>query len=708
MQFPGKQPNAVIIGTQYYRAPLPERQEWEKDVLNIKHLGMNTVKLFPQWRWHERIRGRFTWDDTDELFDLCAANGLAVYVNVILDTAPDWAIRDGHGARVTNKGEPKPVTAAGCRYPGGWEPCFDDPFIRVEAERFLTAIVERYKDRESLIAWDIWNEPRNRWGDCACAESQKRYREWLADKYGSVEQLNDAFGKAWASFDDVVPPPLLSDYAEMYLWRQWAMHSIADRVAWAAEVARAADPAHTVMAHAGGCSMIQDVMDDTCEDWRVSRGVDVYGSSLAIVEAPATSTLQRAMPGLHCDWLKNLTDEYWIAEFYPDKGGWRPPPPADEIRLQLWSTLAHGAKKILFWQYRAERVGNESNGHGLVALDGGLTDRAEEVRKITEVVGENQDLFAECRPAPAEVALVYDERSDLISRIESTVGYSYTSNGSYPYFHNYKGALQGSYALFWENNIPVDVISIHDVHKLPSYRVVYLPAPLVVDDAYARELAAFVRQGGVLVSEASLGLRLPNTWLRTTNPPDELKDVFGAQEESRVQFDEPRTVAVPSYGLNLPATRLVTHLRPATAAPCGFWDDGTPALTMNHCSDGKAVLLGFYAGASFIDSGDEAFVSFTRLLMKDLGVAPPLRLNAGDGGVQFRVLERTGEQLVILLNYNEETSDCDLDLSPVAGRPCEDLRGNAGLEETESGVRLRLPPREACLIRRPTPSTPQP
>jgi len=34
-----------------------------------------------------------------------------------------------------------------------------------------------------------------------------------------------------------VPPQIISDYAEMYLWRQWAMHSVADRVAWAACIA---------------------------------------------------------------------------------------------------------------------------------------------------------------------------------------------------------------------------------------------------------------------------------------------------------------------------------------------------------------------------------------------------------------------------------------------------------------------------------------
>jgi len=49
----------LIIGTQYCRAPLPAQEDGERDLTNVKKLGMNTVKLFPQWRCHERERARF-------------------------------------------------------------------------------------------------------------------------------------------------------------------------------------------------------------------------------------------------------------------------------------------------------------------------------------------------------------------------------------------------------------------------------------------------------------------------------------------------------------------------------------------------------------------------------------------------------------------------------------------------------------------------
>ena len=153
-----------MIGTHYYRAPLPERGDWERDIANIKKIGMNTVKFFPQWRWHEREKGSFRWDDLDRLFEICAEQRLFVYINVILDAAPDWVFRDGHGIRVTNQGQVMEPVGAGCRYVGGWEPCFDDLRVRADAEGFLKAIVKRYRDHECLAVWDVWNEPRSRWG----------------------------------------------------------------------------------------------------------------------------------------------------------------------------------------------------------------------------------------------------------------------------------------------------------------------------------------------------------------------------------------------------------------------------------------------------------------------------------------------------------------------------------------------------------------
>lgn len=50
-----------VYGAQYYRAPTPEPEHWERDLAHMKQLGFNTVKYWVQWRWSERSPGEYYW-----------------------------------------------------------------------------------------------------------------------------------------------------------------------------------------------------------------------------------------------------------------------------------------------------------------------------------------------------------------------------------------------------------------------------------------------------------------------------------------------------------------------------------------------------------------------------------------------------------------------------------------------------------------------
>ena len=87
-------------GTHYYRAPTPLPEEWEDDLAEIKKQGYTHVQYRVQWRWHERIRGQYTWDDLDRLFDLAEKNDLKVVLQPMMETAPDWVYTELEGNRI--------------------------------------------------------------------------------------------------------------------------------------------------------------------------------------------------------------------------------------------------------------------------------------------------------------------------------------------------------------------------------------------------------------------------------------------------------------------------------------------------------------------------------------------------------------------------------------------------------------------------------
>jgi len=656
-------PEDFIYAVQYYRAPTPLPKDWEDDLRAIKQLGFNTIQLRPQWRWHERIRGQFFWDDLDRLFDLCEQHGLRVIFKFMLETAPAWLFRAHHCERVDNDGQKILPYANGAYYVGGWWPCFDHPKVREEANRFIASAVERYQERKSLLVWNVWNEPRSRpMGDCCCEESRQCYRAWLRDRYGTIEGLNEFFGKAWGSFDEVDPPVGIEDYAEMYLFRQWAAHSVMDRVAWVKGRIAALDQAHPIMAHAGTCSVRQRVLDDISDDWLNSRQVDFYGCSFIIDENRVNDLAEAA---LTVDWIRSNSSYYWVQELYAHSPYYSETIAPENIRLWVWTALAHGAKGINYWQYKDERFGNESNAYGLVRADGEMTDRAREAGRMARVIRENAGLFRQFQPEPARIALVYDVRSDLVSHIEERRHLPHLT-GEY----TYKDCIRGAYSLFWRLNLPVDWVSAHELERISGYRLVYLPAPIVVDPSMAQRLAEFVEQGGVLIAEASPGMRLENTWTSEVVPGQGLDKVFGCRQAER-RACYVRSDAEPLSYFNLapgeepyPAYRVITSLRPEGAEAIGRWQDGTAAVTMNVYGEGRAILMGMYTGLNFerTRSRDVRAAGLMPALARRAGLdlERPVEIEGNRGFVGLRALHKDDEVLLFLFNYSDQSEECSL------------------------------------------------
>ena len=43
----------IIYGTQYYRAPTPLPEEWEKDIPELESYSLDTFQIRINWRWNE-------------------------------------------------------------------------------------------------------------------------------------------------------------------------------------------------------------------------------------------------------------------------------------------------------------------------------------------------------------------------------------------------------------------------------------------------------------------------------------------------------------------------------------------------------------------------------------------------------------------------------------------------------------------------------
>ncbi len=578
-------------GVHYHRAPTPLPSEWAGDMAELARCGYTHLQFRPQWRWHERVRGQCTWDDLDRLFDLAAMHGLRVVLKPMLETAPDWVFSELGGTRIGYHGVPISPFAHGAYYVGGWWPCFDNPGVAAAAGQFVREMVARYRGHEALWFYDAWNEPRVRpSGACHCEHSVVSYRQWLRQRFGTIENLNGQFGKAWTSFDSIVPPHAADDYVEMFLWKQWTGSSVAGQVSLVAQAIREQHPDAFVMMHVGSSMIVQDAVGDVSNDFLNRACVDRYGTSYGLTLHPS-HPLDYTDADLQSDWVRRIDDSYWCHEFYTNGHHWSIPPRPDHLRRMVWLAIAGGASGLTHWQYRSERLGNEVNGAGMREIDGSPTERSIICDGVTDVLRRHGRALVGARRVRSDVAMLYSHESDLILRIQRMNDW-WTGLASEPYERGlYKDAIQTAHGLYAHMGLTTDwVVSGDDVSK---YKLLHVTAAEMIDAATADWLRAYVRGGGTLIVEFPFACRDDNTWVSLRRPNRGLEDLLGCREAVRLQLeaDVPWPAKTDS-GLEIAPRHWWIALTPTSGSVTARWPDGQAAAVVNSFGAGRVISLG--------------------------------------------------------------------------------------------------------------------
>jgi len=371
--------------------------------------------------------------------------------------------------------------------------------------------------------------------------------------------------------------------------------------------------------------------------------------------------LDVSCPFLIGDWLRAISKKgyFWINELYPSLTQWKPEIPSDKIVSWLWSAIACGAKGIMFWQFKKERLGQETFDAGIVEPDGRENKTSLALRKVFSVIRTNESLFASTQVPRANVVLVYDFGSDLVSRIEESdhLGdLSLVRKDSLSGGYMYKTALQGAYHLFWQAGIQVDMISSHDLSGLTDYEVAYFPTMFMVDKKQAEMLKNYVKQGGQLIAEGGMGQRDGNTWLHTSRPGAGLDELFGLTEVERVVCpDDQRQISLPT-GKQVFSGYMNASFSLTTGKPLAIDSEGRIVMAENRLGDGRAIMTGFSAGLAYLLTSDLAWVDYFRWLITDWA-SVKLNLHEMQDGLYVRKLESVLGDIFFLFNVRDDNLD---------------------------------------------------
>lgn len=187
--FPEK--DLISTGIYYYPEHWKEGQ-WDRDIKKISDMGYEFVHLAEfAWFKMEPEEGKFDFAWLDKVLALCVKYKLKVVMCTPSATTPAWMranypetfIMDGHYIRAEH----------GTRGLGS----IVNSKYRLFVEKIVTEMARRYGQNKNVIGWQLDNEPDAK--PDYSPSSQEAFRQWLINKYKTVEALNEAWGTAFWS-----------------------------------------------------------------------------------------------------------------------------------------------------------------------------------------------------------------------------------------------------------------------------------------------------------------------------------------------------------------------------------------------------------------------------------------------------------------------------------------------------------------------------
>jgi len=649
------------------REPSKEMDSWLRDLKTIKSLGFNHVKTWVDWATVEPDEGEFHLEALEQLLTLADNVGLRVIVQIYSDSAPEWVGGKFPDASfVTDKG-----LRIGSQAAPGF--CLDHDGVRASVVRFIQAVSRAARPHASFYGFDVWSEPHIVnwvWFNenvefCFCPHTLAKFRTWLRSRYGTLDALNRAWYRTFDSWEQVEPPRYgtILSYTDFIDWKTFIAQKLEDDLRMKAEAAEDhVNPrSFRVSSHSDVPAVLLSPLSGygSPDDWWMARAVDHYGTSIYPKHASSMAPWSpvRLMSGL--DGIRSAAGErgWWIGELQAGQGatGVRvagPVTPAD-VRLWGWAVISRGARSISYYAYYPMSSGYESNGYGLIELDGSLTTRARAAGAFADVVGRNANLFTELRPERSQVAIVYNRLSQMAGG--NTVGPGQTA----------RSAIVGAYRALYDENIQADFVHADDIAagKLGGYKAVYFPYPIMISRPVVEGLKTYVRDGGVLICEARPAWNDERGYANPRIPGGGLDEMFGAREEE-LRSGEPLAFTIaqdlppeirPAAGYVVPGSTYLEILTPHPGTRVlGTAISGEPVAVQREYGKGRALLLGSFVSAAFEQDPEKNAVAgrLIAALVRGAGVTPRVKMDGAPGWVESRLMESPRALLLIGINHD--------------------------------------------------------
>jgi beta-galactosidase len=652
----------IYVGTQYYRPPFPESRYWEQDMKGMADAGLNAVQLWVVWAWVEAKEGEYRYDDYDRIVELAGKHGLSVVLSTIAAIHPYWIHRSEPGSEMVDNAGHRVVSSnrGECHYgltPGG---CFDHQGVWRRMRDFIQATGRHYSGVEAVVAWDAWNELRwNVQADglvCYCANTLERYRRWLEERYGGLGGLNEAWKRRYPNWEDVLPGKRPDrPYTDMMAFQRFTNWRSVEHAWKRYEALKEVAPDRDVTVHGGQPTVLHgydSYPTATClhrgNDWDFAEKVDGVGCSsfplwggreMSPVDVHNRFEYLRSAAGKKKIWLSELQGGRYNIGFHVGQS-------VDGVRQQrwIWNGYAIGAEKVLFWCWRDEVFGRESNGFGFAGNDGLAAERIAAMRRTGALIREHAEILQGYRPDPAPVGLLFSPESCYLYWSQEETGARVIDS-----LRGYANALTGSH-------IPFEVIEERHLDRLAEVSILFAPRVGCMSHETSRALLDWVEKGGRLVLETETGAFTPEGFYRY--PEDRpFVAATGIHEVGRRML-QARAVELAAGDQHFELA-VDDWLSPMLSAG----SEEEQIQLGSAVGTGRIEFVGTFLGSAALGAGDEqreAFRGWLAALVDAAGIQPPVTTSEQGRFPFFAKVGSSGESRLAFLFLPDAEKRCEV------------------------------------------------
>lgn len=626
---------------------------WDEDIALMRAAGVDLVAInIFGWAHIEPRAGEYDFERLDDIIGRLHTAGIRINLGTGTASTPAWL--------TTAHPEILPVVEDGTRrYPGGRQAwCPSSPRYRAAAVRLVDAVAARYGSHPAVALWHVSNELGCHNALCHCDESAGAFREWLRARYGSVAEVNRAWGTAFWSqtyyeWDEILTPrATLSSRnpGQLLDFHRFSSDALLAHYRAEAEAIRRHSeiPVTTnfmVTAHIENLdywSWAGD-MDVIANDHYLDHRLGDPRSELAFA-----ADLSRGLGG-GAPWI--------LMEHSTGAVNWQPlnkPKAAGEMIRNSLTHVARGADGVCFFQWRASVQGSEKFHSAMLphaGTDSAVWREVVDLGGIVDRIGEVAGSRVE-----TDVALLFSWESWWATQSETRPSQAF----------GYLDQVHAAYGAIHANGLAADVVA--PGADLSGYRFVVVPGLHLMSESDAAVLTDWIAAGGSALITFSTAIVDENDRVYTGGYSGPLREALGLHIE---EFAPVAPDAILSLSDGTTATLWSERSRATTAeVEASFSDgpaEGMPALTRNAWGDGTARYLATVPSRA-------AYRDLIARLADEAGVAPAAEVDGGAGDLE--VVRRRGADASYLFVINHGETDVHVAASgtdlvtgtPVAGR----------------------------------------